>query len=219
MNATLLMRGRHVLVDPRRKSNGVLRDGAIAIEGGRIEAVGAFADLQKKHPDARVLGNGQQLLMPGLVDAHSHGRGMSPIQKGVNNDFLENALFDWAYMHALPAELCAGMTAVHHIRSGCTLLHHNGFDDDGALGRSRAHAAIKVYLDSGIRLAFSPGVRDESKLALDEFGFFETLPAELKAWAKPRVHYDKAQIEADYFALFADLHAKYNSADARTRSM
>jgi 5-methylthioadenosine/S-adenosylhomocysteine deaminase len=209
------MRGRHVLVDPRRKEQGVLRDSAIAIQGGRIEAVSAFADLQRKHPGARVLGNGRQLLMPGLVDAHSHGRGMSPIQKGVKNDFLENALFDWAYMQVLPAELCAGMTAYHHIRSGCTLLHHNGFDDDGALGRTRAHAAIKVYLDSGIRLAFSPGVRDESKLALDEFGFFETLPPELKEWAKPRVHYDKAQIEADYFALFADLYAKYNNADTR----
>jgi hypothetical protein len=40
--------------------------------------------------------------MPGLVDAHSHGRGLSPIQKGVRNDFLENALFDWAYMPILP---------------------------------------------------------------------------------------------------------------------
>ena len=215
MNETLLMRGRHVLVDPRRKEKGVLRDAAIAIQSGRIEAVGAFADLQRQHPGARVLGNGRQLLMPGLVDAHSHGRGMSPIQKGVKNDFLENALFDWAYMHALPAELCAGMTAYHHIRTGCTLLHHNGFDDDGAIGRTRAHAAIKVYLDSGIRLAFSPGVRDESKLALDEFGFFETLPPELQEWARPRVQYDKAQIEADYFALFADLHAKYNNAETR----
>jgi cytosine/adenosine deaminase-related metal-dependent hydrolase len=215
MTETLLMRGRHVLVDPRRKEKGVLRDAAIAIQGGRIEALGAFADLQRKHPGARVLGNGRQLLMPGLVDAHSHGRGMSPIQKGVKNDFLENALFDWAYMHMLPAELCAGMTAYHHIRSGCTLLHHNGFDDDGAIGRSRAHAAIKVYLDSGIRLAFSPGVRDESKLALDEFGFFATLPPELQEWAKPRVHYDKAQIEADYFALFVDLHGKYDNAETR----
>src|SRR3982751_3845061 len=197
MNGTLLMRGRHVLVDARRKEKSVLRDGAIAIQRGRIEAVGAFADLQRKHPGARVLGNGRQLLMPGLVDAHSHGRGMSPIQKGVKNDFLENALFDWAYMPVLPPELCAGMTAYHHILTGCTLLHHNGFDDDGPLGRTRAHTAIKVYLDSGIRLAFSPGVRDESKLALDEFAFFETLPADLKAWAKPRVHYDKAQIEAD----------------------
>src|SRR3954449_11808715 len=215
MNGTLLMRGRHVLVDARRKEKGVLRDGAIAIQGGRIEAVGAFVDLQRKHAGARVLGNGRQLLMPGLVDAHSHGRGMSPIQKGVKNDFLENALFDWAYMQVLPPELCAGMTAYHHIRSGCTLLHHHGFDDDGAIGRTRAHAAIQVYVDSGIRLAFSPGVRDESKLALDEFGFFKTLPADLQEWARPRVEYDKAQLETDYFALFADLHSRYDNGDTR----
>src|SRR5436305_10402427 len=214
MNGTLLMRGRHVLVDARRKEKGVLRDGAIAIEGDRITAVGAFADLQRQHPQARVVGDGRQLLMPGLVDAHSHGRGLSPIQKGVQNDFLENALFDWAYMQLLPAELCAGMTAYHHIRSGCTLLHHNGFDDDGPLGRTRAHTAIKVYLDSGIRLAFSPGVRDESKLALDELKFFETLPADLKEWAKGRVFYDKQQVEEDYFSLFADLYSKYNGDES-----
>src|SRR4051794_35898926 len=125
MNQTLLMRGKHVLPDPRKK--GVLKDAAIAIEGGRISAVGSFSDLQKKYPGAKPLGDGKQLLMPGLVDAHSHGRGMSPIQKGVKNDFLENALFDWAYMHMLPPELCAGMTAYHHLRTGATLLHHNGF--------------------------------------------------------------------------------------------
>src|SRR5882672_397509 len=215
MNGTLLMRGKHVLTDPRKKEKGLLRDGAIAIEGDRITAVDEFSRLVRNHPGTRVLGDGTQLLMPGLVDAHSHGRGMSPIQKGVKNDFLENALFDWAYMHLLPPELCAGMTAYHHIRSGSTLLHHNGFDDDGPIGRSRAHQAIKVYLDSGIRLAFSPGVRDESKLALDEFAFFETLPADLREWAKPRVQYDKAEIEANYFALFAELHSKYDGGDTR----
>ncbi|HYR35228.1 MAG TPA: amidohydrolase family protein [Burkholderiales bacterium] len=215
MNGTLLMRGKHVLTDPRKKEKGLLRDGAIAIEGDRITAVDEFSRLVRNHPGTRVLGDGRQLLMPGLVDAHSHGRGMSPIQKGVKNDFLENALFDWAYMHLLPAELCAGMTAYHHIRSGSTLLHHNGFDDDGAIGQERAHQAIKVYLDSGIRLAFSPGVRDESKLALDEFAFFETLPADLKDWAKPRVFYDKKKLEEDYFALFADLYGKYNDGETR----
>jgi hypothetical protein len=45
---------------------------------------------------------GHQLLLRGLVDAHSHGRGLSPIQKGVRNDFLENTLFDWAYGTVLP---------------------------------------------------------------------------------------------------------------------
>src|SRR3954470_11386841 len=206
MSENLILRGRYLLTDPRKKEKGVLKNGAIAIKGDRIATVGPFEEVQRAHPGARVLGNGRQFLMPGLVDAHSHGRGMSPIQKGVKNDFLENALFDWAYMQVLPPELCAGMTPYHHIRSGCTLLHHNGFDDDGPLGRSRAHAAIKVYLDSGIRLAFSPGVRDESKLALDELGFFATLPPELKEWAKSRVFYDKKQVEEDYFALFHDLH-------------
>jgi 5-methylthioadenosine/S-adenosylhomocysteine deaminase len=211
----LIMRGKHVLTDPRNKDPGVIRDGAIAIDTGRISSVGGYDEIKSRYPSAKVLGDGTQLLMPGLVDAHSHGRGMSPIQKGVKNDFLENALFDWAYMHQLPAELCAGMTAYHHIRSGCTLLHHNGFDDDGPVGRTRAHAAIKVYLDSGLRLAFSPGVRDESKLALDELKFFETLPPDLKEWAKGRVFYDKKQVEEDYFALFHDLHSKYENQETR----
>src|SRR4051812_30533191 len=211
----LIMRGKYLLTDPRNKDQGVIRDGAIAVDDGRISSVGGYDEIKNRYPSAKVLGDGTQLLMPGLVDAHSHGRGMSPIQKGVKNDFLENALFDWAYMHQLPAELCAGMTAYHHIRSGCTLLHHNGFDDDGPVGRARAHAAIKVYLDSGIRLAFSPGVRDESKLALDELKFFETLPPDLKEWTKGRVFYDKKQVEEDYFALFADLHSKYNNEGTR----
>src|SRR5437764_2993453 len=114
MNATLLMRGRYLLSDPRKKEKGVRRDGAIAIDAGRIAEVGAFRDLERKYPGARVLGNSRQLLMPGLVDAHSHGRGLSPIQKGVKNDFLENALFDWAYMHPLPPDPFAGMTGYHH---------------------------------------------------------------------------------------------------------
>src|ERR1043165_7256200 len=189
MSETLILRGKYVLADPRQKEKGVIRDGAIAVSGGKLSSVGKFEELKKQNPAAKVLGDGKQLLMPRLVDAHSHGRGMSPIQKGVKNDFLENALFDWAYMHLLPPELCAGMTAYHHIRTGSTLLHHNGFDDDGPVGRSRAHQAIKVYLDSGIRLAFSPGVRDESKLALDELKFFETLPADLQEWARGRVFY------------------------------
>src|SRR5438876_12019969 len=145
MNGTLLMRGKHVLTGPREKDKGVLRDGAIAIEGDRITAVGAFADLRRQHPQARVVGDGRQLLMPGLVDAHSHGRGLSPIQKGVKNDFLENALFDWAYMPILPPELTAAIRALRHLRSGCTLLHHNGFEDDGVDGARRDQIAVPPY--------------------------------------------------------------------------
>ncbi len=162
MSDTLILRGSHLLTDPRLKSKGLIEGGAVAIRDGLVAETGTFAALSAKYPAAKVLGDGTQLLLPGLVDAHSHGRGMSPIQKGVFNDFLENCLLDWAYMPLLPPELTAGVCAWRHLRSGCTTLHHNGFDDDGPEGARRAHVAIKTYLDSGIRLAFSPGLRDES---------------------------------------------------------
>ena len=111
MSETVILRGSHLLTDPRLKAKGLIKDGAVAILNGLVADTGTFAEVQKKHPAARVLGDGTQLLLPGLIDAHSHGRGMSPIQKGVFNDFLENALLDWAYMPLLPPELTAGVCA------------------------------------------------------------------------------------------------------------
>ena len=172
MAETIIVRGAYAITDPRLREAGVIAGGAVAITGGTVVEAGSFAALAPKHLGARIIGDGTQLLLPGLVDAHSHGRGLSPIQKGVHNDFLENALFDWAYMPILPPELTASLCALRHLRSGCTLLHHNGFDDDGPEGARRAHGVIKTYLSTGIRLAFSPGVRmwRSGHISRPEFG-------------------------------------------------
>jgi 5-methylthioadenosine/S-adenosylhomocysteine deaminase len=215
MADTLLLRGAYAIIDARLGPAGMIRDGAVAITRGIVAETGAFATLAAKYPDARTLGDGTQLLLPGLVDAHSHGRGMSPIQKGVKNDFLENALFDWAYMPVLPPELTAALCAWRHLRSGATLLHHNGFDDDGPEGARRAHAAIKTYRATGIRVAFSPGVRDESKLVMGGEAFIATLPDDLREAARPFVFFDKAAFGDEYFRLFDELYAAYNDADTR----
>ena len=209
----LILRGRYLLTDARQGPAGVLEDGAIRIADGLIAEVGGFAALRARHPDATVKGNGRQLLMPGLIDAHCHGRGLSPIQKGVPHDYLENALFDWAVMPVLPPELCAGVTAVRHLRGGCTTVHHNGFDTDGPHAAEAAERAIATYHEAGIRLAFSPGIRNANKLALDEPGFLATLPADLQAWARARAT-DAAAAEA-YFALFERLHGRFDGADTR----
>jgi len=215
MTETIIMRGAHAITDPRVGPSGVIPAGAVVITDGTVAETGLFAALAPRYPRARVIGDGTQLLMPGLVDAHSHGRGLSPIQKGVRNDFLENALFDWAYMPILPPELTAAICALRHLRSGCTLLHHNGFDDDGPEGAGRAHAAIKTYLSTGIRLAFSPGVRDESKLAMGGEEFIETLPPDLRQAARPFVFFDKKAFADEYFRLFDELYDTYNNADTR----
>jgi len=96
MRETIIMRGAYVITDPRLGASGVIPAGAVVIVDGTIRETGPFAAIASKYPGISVVGDGTQLLMPGLVDAHSHGRGLSPIQKGVHNDFLENALFDFA---------------------------------------------------------------------------------------------------------------------------
>ena len=215
MPDTILMRGAHVVTDARLGPAGLICDGAVVIRGGLVAETGAYAALAPKYPEARVLGDGTQLLLPGLVDAHSHGRGLSPIQKGTHNGFLENALFDWAYGVALPPELAAALCAWRHLRSGCTLLHHNGFDDDGPEGARRARAAIATYLSAGIRLAFSPGLRDESKLAMGGEDFLAALPPGLQARARPFVHFDREALVEQYFRLFDELYEAHNGADTR----
>ena len=211
----MILRGRYVVTDARRGAAGVLEDAAVRIAGDTIAEVGPFAPLAARHPGSAVKGNGKQLLMPGLIDAHCHGRGLSPIQKGVRHDYLENALFDWAFMPVLPPELSAGLTAVRHLRGGCTTVHHNGFDTDGAGAAEHAARAIATYLDSGIRLAFSPGVRNLNKLALDEAAFIETLPADLKAWAERHATGDPDRLADTYFALFEGLHGRFDGPDTR----
>ena len=211
----LILRSRYLVTDPRRGPAGVIEDGAIAVAGGTIAEVGPYETVRARHPTLPVKGNGRQLLMPGLIDAHCHGRGLSPIQKGVRHDYLENALFDWAVMPVLPPELTAGLTALRHLRGGCTTVHHNGFDDDGPQAAARAERAIEAYRATGIRLSFSPGIRNANKLALDEAAFIETLPADLKAWAAARATGDgTAQAEA-YFALFERLHARFDGPETR----
>ena len=211
----LILRSAHALIDARLKSKGLQNNVAVIIDNGLVHSiVPDTPESLAQYPDAKIVGNGKQLLLPGLIDAHSHGRGLSPIQKGVRNDFLENALFDWSAMMVLPPELTSAMCAYRHLRSGCTTLHHNGFDDDVS-GAQAANMSIQHYLASGLRLAFSPCLRNESKLALDEFAFFETLPQDLKEWARPRVFYDKQVLEDNYFELFDQLYSSFDSSETR----
>lgn len=50
----------------------VVKDGAIAVELGKIHAFGTKDELTKKYPGAEVKEFDDQILMPGLVDAHCH---------------------------------------------------------------------------------------------------------------------------------------------------
>jgi len=73
-------------------------DGALAVEEGRILAVGDYAELRRRFPEAEVVGRQGDLLLPGFVDTHVHFPQVAAIG-GMGMPLLE-----WLERRALPEE-------------------------------------------------------------------------------------------------------------------
>jgi 5-methylthioadenosine/S-adenosylhomocysteine deaminase len=65
----MVVRGGHVLT---MGPAGDLTDGAVAFAGGDILAVGPFAAVVARFPEAEVVGDDRGVVLPGLVNAHTH---------------------------------------------------------------------------------------------------------------------------------------------------
>ena len=216
----LLVRGKYVITDAAAGEDGILTDGAAYLSEGEVVEIGDYESLKERYPQATVKGNGDQLLMPGIIDAHSHGWGLTITQRGIDNDFLENSLLDWAFMINLDPELEAMLSGLRHLRNGCTTMHHNRLWEMGQFGEvpnrlENAEKLIKGYQAVGIRLAYSPGGRDINRLALDDTAFFDTLPPDLQEIARPLVYYDREAFADAYLDLFEHLYSHYNNEDTR----
>jgi len=211
---SLLVRGKYVITSAVDGEGGILENGAVYVENSKITEVGGYESLKRKYSDAEVKGNGKQLLMPGLIDGHSHGGGLTFLQGGMLFDYLENALIDWAYMVGIDPALNASLSAVRHLRNGCTTMHHNYWGEEPNL-LENAEKCIRAYQEAGIRLAYSPGGRNKNRLALDEEEFIKTLPSDLRKFAHALVSYDKEEIIERYIELFDELHNRYNGENTR----
>ena len=60
------------LVIAMDKAGTVIPGGAVAVRGNRIEAVGPAAELASRFPGARRLDASGRIVMPGLINAHTH---------------------------------------------------------------------------------------------------------------------------------------------------
>ena len=49
-----------------------LADGAVALDGDMVKEVGPFAELKAKYPDAEFVDAKGGVIMPGLINAHTH---------------------------------------------------------------------------------------------------------------------------------------------------
>ncbi len=92
----LLSAGTVVTMDAQRR---VFTDGAVAIQGEKIVAVGPRAELEREFKGARRLHKPDAILMPGLINTHTHVA-MS-LMRGVADD---KRLQDWLESYIFPAE-------------------------------------------------------------------------------------------------------------------
>ena len=96
-NADLLLTGAYVL--PMDEGQQVIVGGAVAIAGDTILAVGEEATLKQRYPEARLLDTPHGLIMPGLVNVHTHAA-MS-LFRGLADDL---PLMDWLQNYIFPVE-------------------------------------------------------------------------------------------------------------------
>ncbi len=116
----LIVNGIVVTLDGERR---VIEDGAVAITGDKITAVGATADVIASHAAPTVIDAKGKVVMPGLVDGHAHaGHGLIKTMGGGRSDIWYKAC-EIAYTVASTPEFWraeARLAALERLRFGVT---------------------------------------------------------------------------------------------------
>jgi guanine deaminase len=193
MSNTLIISRGLLLTDPAQPALA----GDLLVEDGLIRAVGApgaFAAMA----DARVLDASDRLVIPGLVNGHTHAHGA--LGRGAVADVALEG-----FLAASPAingqrglddlALSATLTAVELLRRGCTAC----FDVSGEFPQTSLaglHAVAGAYDRVGLRAVVAPMMADRSLWqAYPEL--LQSLPAELQgALAAQRAPTLRAQLDA-----------------------
>ena len=138
----------HTLIRPRwtipvEPTGVVLERHAVAVRGGRIEALLPAQDAEERFPGAVVVDLPEHVLIPGLVNAHTHAA--MTLMRGLADDL---PLMRWLQEHIWPAEMrhvspdfvrdgtllaCAEM-----LRGGVTCFNDMYFFPEAALEAARA---------------------------------------------------------------------------------
>jgi 5-methylthioadenosine/S-adenosylhomocysteine deaminase len=171
----LVLRGG-MLVTPT--AEGIRWDrGTVVVEADRIARVAWGADAARvvTGPGDRVVDAGRALVIPGLVDAHSHSYGtvipalMERLPLDVRMPHLAACLAGWTERDTWVATL---LGAWRMLRSGTTTVLENVLQ-----GVEATEPAVRALLQSGMRAMVGPMIADRP--------YHETLPGYLERLPRP----------------------------------
>jgi cytosine/adenosine deaminase-related metal-dependent hydrolase len=179
----MLVRGKYALTraEPGGRSR-LLTDAAVVVRDGTIVDAGPYTELRDRHTVDSEIGTGRQFLMPGLINAHHHGFGVTMIQLGVLDCCLEVHVHRLKARRLLEPYTMALYTIMQHVRTGTTtvMLKH-GFTA-AAKARYEMDETLRAFRDAGMRIAYSMNHMNQCYLVNgSDAEFLASLPGELAA--------------------------------------
>jgi cytosine/adenosine deaminase-related metal-dependent hydrolase len=178
--------------------DSVLDDGALAVDGDRIVAMGPTNEVLKKYPNAEVYNGRGKALVAGLVNCHAHLG--ATLARGFNEDFgfpnsAKLAVQPNSLLQGEEATLMTTIGALEAIRTGTTTL----VEFSGNIGR---HAS--ALSRTGLRWVFAEGVRDS-----------ENVPGPLspEGLAKGTTPRFSQKLREEGLQRITELHSKWHGAN------
>jgi 5-methylthioadenosine/S-adenosylhomocysteine deaminase len=176
-----LVRGGYVVTDASKlPDGGAIENGAIVVEGDRVAATGAYGNLKAKYPHAEEIGSDRHVVIPGLVNTHHHGWGLTSFQLGFTDDYLEAWIPDIWQLRIVDAYLDTLWADMRNLRSGVTTLLHAAYGRDWSNYAGETKAKLRAHADSGIRAAYAVHVLNQNTFVYQrDEDFLASLPGNL----------------------------------------
>lgn len=210
MSASKLVRGRWVIPGA---DDAVLIDGAVLVKDGDVIALDSWRTLRERYPDAEVIGSDSMAILPGLINAHHHSKGVSTIQHGIVDMLLEPWILSHRRARGGDPRLEALLSAAEQLRSGVTTVVNvlNASGDAHAFS-STVRDTMSGYDASGIRAVTAAGFTTQSYLVSgvgEDERFIASLPEAVRPYARMMLPDDTRITENEYFQVMESVWTEY----------
>jgi len=224
MSDILIKNGFLLTMDERRT---YFEDGAIAVNGNRIAAVGKTAEVTREHDADRVVDAKNMIVMPGLINGHDHYE--QTFFKGLTRLFLDTTPA-WVKEFKIPLTremntddyyYSSLLACIEMIKTGTTCAVNSVCQQDPEkIRRFGVDKAVKAIADSGARTVVAVGASDRFeppdflvspdegvRLAEDAIRKWHNKADDrVRVWAGPAGTFS---VSTQMFSAFKDLARKY----------
>ncbi len=189
-----------------------IESGAVYIEDDRVVDIGTYGEITSRHHADVVLGSQDHIVMPGFVNAHSHGKGLTDFQRGNIDDTLET----WKFYNYPPVnrEYDTRWAILKYLEGGVTTTMHNHTLSRPELHTHEFEMVIDIYRDLGMKVAFAPTLTNQNWFVYgDNEAFVSSLPTDVEQACRGIM--DKAKIfgPKEYMKAVHRLYQRYGDDD------